>query len=288
MKTTSLILFGALMCGAQSGARLATGEVSSHGVFARFETRLEPGSPSIRHHGGGVLTENDVIKRHLCNFDDLTYFGYDLTMEALPDGRARLRFAGLTIVPSKMSEIYKEVPRWTALPLPAAPATLDVKLGETVALDLFVNPSTRQKVTEYVTIASSAPAEARVEGPARDFAADDVDIAINSPKVSIDGKPAFSWRGSISGQAVWVDLPSHGRFVFSLLPRPDLGMQKLGEIRGSLMTWRSGGHDYSIATSKRIAPGARAYHLYVFAVPRAVTEFTLWAGPKPDDPIRRR
>ncbi|MBY0503878.1 MAG: hypothetical protein K2X03_08205 [Bryobacteraceae bacterium] len=288
MKTISLILCGVFTCGAQSGAKLATGEVSSHGIFVRFETRLEPDSPPIRRFGGGVLTENEVIKRHLGNFDNHTYFGYDLTMEALPDGRARLRFAGLTMTPAKMSEIFKNTPQWTALPLPAAPAMLDVRVGETVALDLFVNPSTGQKVTEYLTIASSARTEARVEGTARDFAAEDVDIAISSPKVSIDGKPAFSWRGAIAGQAVWLDLPAHGRFVFSLLPRPDLGMQKLGEIRGSLMTWRSGGHDYSLTASKPIAPGSRAYHLFVFPIPRAVTEFTMWAGPKPDDPIRHR
>lgn len=288
MKIVGLILCGGLLYAAESGAKLATGEVSSHGVTAWFETRLEPGSPSIRRYGGGVLSENHVIKRHLCNFDNLTYFGYDLTMEALPDGRARLRFTGLTITPSKMSEIYREVPHWTALPLPSAPATLDVKAGETVALDLFANLSTGQKVTEYLTIANNARADARIEGPARDFTADDVDITVHSPKVSIDGKRTFSWRGSIAGPSVWVDLPGHGRFVFSLLPRPDLGMQKAGEIRGGVMTWRSGGHDYAIATSMPIAPGSRAYHLYVFAVPRTVTEFSLSAGPKPDDAIRRR
>ncbi len=288
MKMISLMLFSFLAQGAQPGAKLMSGGVSSHGISADFETRLVPGSPPIQRHGGGTLTEGHVIKRHLCNFDNLTYFGYDLTMEALPEGRVRLRFAGLTITPPKMSEIYKEVPNWTALPLPAAPATLDVKVGETVALDLFVNRSTGQKVTDYLTIEGSERVEARVEGPARDFSADDVDIAISSPKVNVDGKPAFSWGGSIAGQAVWVDLPAHGRFVFSLLPRPDLGMQRLGEIRGNRMTWRLGGHDYAIAASKPIAPGSRAYHLYVFAIPRAVTEFGLSAGPRPDDPIRRR
>ena len=65
-------------------------------------------------------------------------------------------------------------------------------------------------------------------------------------------------------------------------------MQRLGEIRGNRMGWRSGGHEYAIATDRPVATGSRAYHLYVFAIPRAVTQFELWAGPRPDDGIRRR
>jgi hypothetical protein len=65
-------------------------------------------------------------------------------------------------------------------------------------------------------------------------------------------------------------------------------MQRAGEIRGTTMTWRAGGHEYTITTAKPIAPGSRAYNLYVFHIPRTVKTFGMSAGPRPDDPIRRK
>ena len=150
MKFVSLVL---LSVSALHGETLLSGGGASNGVWVDLETRLEPSSPPIYKHGGGTLTEKNVIKRHICNFDNNTYFGYDLTMERLPNGKVRLRFAPLTITPRQMSELFERVQNWTALVLPdGAPASLEVRYGETVALDLFVNHSTGQKVTEYLTV----------------------------------------------------------------------------------------------------------------------------------------
>jgi len=87
---------------------------------------------------------------------------------------------------------------------------------------------------------------------------------------------------------VWLDLPSHGRFAFSLVPRPDLGAQRLGEIRSRRMTWRHAGYEYMVSTSTKIAPGTRAYNLYVLPVNRKVKEFVLRAGPKLEDAVHAR
>lgn len=284
MKLVSLILFSLSAYGAQ----LMSGGASSNGVWVNYETRLEPGSPPIHRHGGGTLTEKNVIKRHMCNFDNNTYFGYDLTVEPLVDGRHRFRFAPLTITPQEMSKIFDKVASWTPLPLPGGLITMEVRAGETVALDLFVNPSSGQKVTDYLTIKGKERQQVNVAGPAGDFGPEDATIEISSPHMSVDGKPAISSQGAVSGQAVWVDIPEHGRFVFSLAPRPDLGMQKAGEIRGTRMTWRNGGREYTITTDKPIASGLRAYHLYVFHIPRVAQYFGMSAGPKADDPIGRR
>ncbi len=150
MKLALLVL---LWSGAVDGATLMSGVSNSHGIAVQLETKLEPGQPSITKHGGGTLTENEVIKRHICNFDNQTYFGYDLTLERLSNGKVRFKFGKLTMTPKQMTKLFKEVPKWKALVLPKdSPATVDVTPGETVALDLFVNPTTRQKVTEYLTV----------------------------------------------------------------------------------------------------------------------------------------
>ena len=284
MKVVSLILFSLSAYGAQ----LMSGGASSNGVWVSYETRLEPGSPPITKHGGGTLTESNVIKRHLCNFENNTYFGYDLIVEPLAEGRYRLRFAPLTITPQRMSEIFNNVPNWTPLPLPGGAVTMEARAGETIALDLFVNPSSGQKVTDYLTIKGNERQQIHVAGPARDFSPEDATIEISSPHVSVDGNSIISSQGGVSGGAVWVDLPGHGRFVLSLAPRPDLGMQKAGEIRGTTMTWRTGGHEYMITADKPIASGSSAYNLYVFHIPRTTEHFGMSAGAKADDPIRRR
>ena len=62
----------------------------------------------------------------------------------------------------------------------------------------------------------------------------------------------------------------------------------MGEVRGTTLAWRHGGHDYSISNSKPVTLVSRAYNLYVFAISKTVTEFALFAGPRADDPIRQR
>jgi hypothetical protein len=107
-------------------------------------------------------------------------------------------------------------------------------------------------------------------------------------RLPFDGTKVTSAGGGVSGQSVWIDVPGHGRFVFSLAARTDLGMQRSGEIRGNTMTWQANGHDYKIETDKPIASGSRAYNLYVFHLPRTAEYFGMSAGPSPEPPIRNR
>jgi hypothetical protein len=284
MKLASLMLLS--VCA--YAADLMSGGASSHGVWVNYVARLEPGSPPIHKVGGGVLTTKEIIKRHLCNFDNNTYFGYDLTIEPLADNRYRLVFAPSSLTPQNITGFFKEVPVWTSLPLPEGPTTVEVRAGETVALDLFTNPSTGQKVTDYLTIGSGERQETHVTGEARDFNPEDATIEIISPHVSVDGKPLISSQGGISGSAVVVDIPGNGRFIFSLAARFDLGMQKAGEIRGTTMTWHSDGHEYAISSSKPITSGNRAYNLYVFHTPHAGEALGMAAYRHMEDALRNR
>jgi hypothetical protein len=282
-----------------STAAIQSGGASGdNGVYVQYEMKLEPPVPPITSYGGGVAVEKNVIKRHIVNYANKTYFGYDLTAEDAGDGRYRLRFAPLTITPEFMSRTYKGTSGWSSLALPTQPVTHTIRAGETIALDLFVNPSTGQKLIDYLRVENNSRQPVTVEGAARDFSPADAEIELSDPAISIDGKRfGKSSRGGISGPAVWIDLDGHGRFVFSLAPRPDLGLRRAGEIRGTTMTWRSGSSTYVIETDKPIASGSAAYHLYVFHDPsfRPPGHENLdrgWigmsAGPKPDAAFRRK
>ena len=275
-------------------AQVMTGNGSISGVSFSYETRLEPPAPIVTRSGGGTLTENDIAKRHICDFARQTYFGYDLRMEPLPNGQYRVTFSPLTITPSKMQEIFPEVKNWTLLPLPKQPATQVVKTGDTIALDLFVNPSTGQKLVEYLIVQGGQGRALSAYGPARDFSVEESILRISAPKLSINGKPqeaTHGFRGAI-GSPIWIHIGGRGRFIFTLLPRLDLGFQKAGEIRGSTMAWRWGADEFSLNTDSRIAPGEGAYNLYVFHDPNysplKSEELTMGAGGKLESLVRRQ
>jgi len=94
MKTLSLLLFSSI-----SWAQIQSGTATSNGVSIRYEARLEKPAPGITNIGGGVLVTDNLIKRHLCDMAQHTYFGYDLTMEPVSDGQYRLLFSPLSITP---------------------------------------------------------------------------------------------------------------------------------------------------------------------------------------------
>jgi hypothetical protein len=247
------------------GQQLASGHSDSHGVVVWYETKLEPADPPISKFGGGTLTENNIIKRHLCYFARKQYFGYDLTTEALGDGKYRLSFSPLSITPQKMEEIYPKEGSWSMVPLPQQPVTQVVQSGDTVAMDLFVNPSTGQKIVEYIKVqGSNAGGPLTVSGRSRDSSVEDGSLELDAPQLKINGVPSAESRGTVTGSPVWIYVMGRGRFVFTLAPRLDLGFQKAGQIRGSVMTWRFGNDEYVLSTNGRIAQGNGTFDLYVF------------------------
>jgi hypothetical protein len=68
---------------------------------------------------------------------------------------------------------------------------------------------------------------------------------------------------SVHGSLVWLYLPDHGRYVFSLVPRPGLNFKKAGEVRGGLIAFALGGDSITLECSSPIAAGDAPYHLYV-------------------------
>jgi hypothetical protein len=266
MKRISLLLivqFTGIVWG-----QLMTGSGSANGVSFSYETRLEPPDPPISKIGGGVLTHNNnIVKRHVCDFAQKKCFGYDLTMEPLADGRFRFEFSPLTITPEQMAEIFDNVGGWTLLPMPQHPAAQILQAGDTLALDLFVNPSTGQKIVDYLKIQGGHGRRLSASGPAHDFSVEAGWLEISAPRLTINGKlleATALYRGGVGGSPLWIYISGRGRFIFSLAPRMDLGLQKAGEIRGSTLTWRWGGDEFSLNTDKRIAPGGGAYNVYVF------------------------
>jgi hypothetical protein len=153
------------------------------------------------------------------------------------------------------------------LPLPKTPGTQTVRSGETIAVDLLINPLGGQKVVDYLTVRGPGQREVyTAEGPPREFTVEDVPLSIMGPRLTINGElveGTSGMTGGVSGVAVRFYLPDKGRFVLTLAPNEALGFRRAGEIRGSTLTFTIGRDTYSFDCNGRIAPGDGPYHLYV-------------------------
>ncbi len=265
MRTTSLLILLASAC---SGAQLVmSGSGSKAGVYFRYETRIEPELPGqkITGFGGGGLVVGAGFHRYLADTGTKKYIGYDLAIEPEPGGMFRVTFRTLGLSASKLG--LEPADGWSQLPLPPLPAPQMVRSRDTIAVDLFVHPGTGQKIVDYLFIQDDNRATRLPSGPPRDYTVDDVPIALNKLRLTVNGKQADEWGGGMSGPAVYFYLPNRGRFVFSLAPNEQLGFRKAGEVRGStlIITW--GNDSFVLDCDGPIAPGGGVFNLYVYHDP---------------------
>lgn len=225
------------------------------GLEIRFETRIEPAGTRLP---GGIFTGPDRAHHVINDAAHRRTFGYDIALDAAEDGQtAQIRIERLTLPDSKL-------PRdgWTLLGLPKYPVIPHVKVGETVALDLLVNPSTGQKVVDYLTLQRRGSMD--LSRPPHDFSLADVELTLMEPQVFLNGKPeAQDSSGGTAGAVVWFYLPGRGRFILSLIPNESLGFVKNGVVSGNGLLFRDGTEEFRVECTRGIAPASGTYNLYV-------------------------
>jgi hypothetical protein len=270
MSRSSLACFSLLLVPVPAVAGTAT----MNGITFSYESRLEPAVPVMRL-GSGVLVDR-TVKRHLWDISNRVFFGYDVSMDAMADGRYLFTFSPLTLTPQKMEELHPGTQAWRMIGLPRVPPMQILREGDTLAFDLFVNPSTGQKVVDYLKVERGDRRTLTAPGPARDLAVADVSMELSRPNFSVNGKQIAQSGGTVIAALPWLYYETYGCFYFSLVPRPDY--QRAGDIRGSTMKWRWGSDEFEVNTDGEIAPARhRAYNLYVFH------ETTLTADVGPPD-----
>jgi hypothetical protein len=237
-----------------------------------YDTFLEPSVPELGNMGGGTVGGEGIIHRFMSDRTQRVYFGYDVSIEVLPEPNAyRLMFSQLTSE-SVRQILGDDAASWTQLPAPdwGGPAVRIIHAGEVLSLDLLTNSRTGQKIVDYVTVngPSYTPAWDFIyeTGTPRDFRAEDAALDLRTPHMTVNGQDALASPSgfAVYGPVVWFYVPMHGRFILSLLPHPELGFIKAGEVRGSTLNFNVGDDTFSLAAASRIAPGQRPFTLYVF------------------------
>jgi hypothetical protein len=155
---------------------------------------------------------------------------------------------------------------WTFLELPKYPVIPGVKVGDTVALDLLVNPGTGQKIVDYLTLLRRGSID--LTRQPRDFQVADADLRLFDPQVVVDSKPQWSIEGGgFAGPVVWLSVNGRGRFILSLLPNDKLGFRKGGVVSRDGLLIHDGVAEIRVNCSREIAPGEGVFNLYVLHEP---------------------
>jgi len=263
------IAVSALPASAQVSASLA----SWPGIQVHFDARIEPPpgpgtDPAVlrqleRGIVGGVIVDGQV-HRFWRDAEQKVYLGYDLSIEPGPEPRVfQVHITPLSLTSKQMAE-HGFPETWTKLSLPKYPVIPELRVGDTLAIDLMENPKTGQKVVDYLTLQHTGPP---APGRARDFTLADVELSVNQMRLSVNGKLVDATAhtgGGISGAAVWFYLQGQGRFVLSLIPKQEFKLKRAGEVSGNVLTFRDGADTFRMECSGQIAPSPGRYNIYVF------------------------
>src|SRR5258708_5656028 len=133
-----------------TAADLSVTSAKWNGIELQFAAKLEPPGPaSMNELRGAVLTGPDRPHRLIFDAGSKRYFVYDLVVKPIGDQKVlQIRLEP----PSLTAQQLGVDPTWTKMLLPKYPVAPAVRVGETLAVDLLVNPSTGQKIVEYITL----------------------------------------------------------------------------------------------------------------------------------------
>jgi len=214
-------------------------------------------------------------------------FGYEVLLVEQQPGTYLATFGKLPITSLEASANAAGSEQWSIRAL-ALPEPRIVHQGDVVSIELMTDATTGDKLIEDVTIqlfsqramiGSPIPLPGRggpgqpgertvptVEGSPREFSAADAEMRLTQPRVTLNGtiQPAAGRATpSVTGNLVWFYIPGLGRYILSLVPRPELEFHKAGEVRGGRIALTLDGDAITLECFNEIATGHAPYNLYV-------------------------
>jgi len=152
------------------------------------------------------------------------------------------------------------------------PAPQIIEDGDTVSLDVLVNPQTGTKLIDLITVSSNnqtIPTATSTAAP-HDFSVDDVVLSVRGSELHINGEiPPESQSSTLScsGHLILFYVEGRGRFVFSIKPHNDYGFEKAGEIVDNKISFTIGGDKYEWISKSPIVGAGGSWTLWVLHEP---------------------
>lgn len=257
------------------------------GAFVMIRTESVP--PSAHGDTSNLVESEDksnLIHRIFVDAKNGLFFGYELLVELEPATR---QFR-VTVRP--LSEEYLEDlrarpvfqnrrlhPSYNAAAFNSAPQLIGD--GDTFTLDVLQSPRTGAKIVDVITVSLSDPGlqEAVSERPPRDLTLEDVQLKVTNYKLRVGGETVYRTTSGCAGALVWFALPEHGRFVFSLVPRPGYDFRKVGVVKHNTISFEWDGVAYEWESALPVVGTGGNWNLWVLR--DADYQFDLFEQPTP-------
>lgn len=147
----------------------------------------------------------------------------------------------------------------------AEPQTLDD--GDSVSLDLLVNPRTGVRVSDVFKVSFD---RARLwQAAPRDFTADSAQLSVRDHTLLVGGEFVAGGRAArgVAGSLVWFHVPGRGRFVLSLVPRDGYDFRKIALIEENRISFEFRGERYEWLSGAPVVAGGGTWHAWVLHDP---------------------
>ena len=235
-----------------------------NGTFVSFTTETVPNSSQ---EPLSVLLESEdkpnLIHRVFVDDKHGFFFGYDLIIEPTAASKKQFRVSvgplsseyeqGLRV--RKDFRAMQPHPSFNAAAFSASIKPQLVADGDTLALDVLLNPRTGVEIVDLIKISTDdprlqeSPLSARA---ARDFKLEDVQLKVGNYKLLVNDELIYRTASGCAGAIIWFSHPERGRFIFSLTPHAGYDFRKVGTVEHNKIAFTWEGDHYEWVSSQPV------------------------------------
>ena len=239
--------------------------------------------------GSQALTDrNQIVHRILRDPDGRFVFGYDLWISG--DAAAKrfkvvVRPLAAELETSLRGNVVAAGEGGLTFPRATEPQMLND--GAEFSIDLLINKTTGVKIIDVVRVSFNAK-RLGDENPgirARDFSLDAVAMEMRDYSLLLNDQLIATGKSKTgsSGALLWIYIPGHGRFIFSLVARADYPFQKAGTVAGNRIEFNLNGDHYVWLSSSSILREEGTWNLWVLPDPHYVPLVGARVEPPPQE-----
>jgi len=252
----------------------------------RQAIQLRPLPAALSSH---TLADRDqIIHRVLRDRDGRFVFGYDLWVfgdSANKQFKVAIRPLAAELASSLRGNEQATADSLSTFPKPTEPQTLSD--GAEFSLDILINKTTGVKIVDIVKL-SFDRASLGGENPAmrgRDFTADAVAMQMKDYSLLVNDELVATGKSKTgsAGALLWIYVPERGRFIFSLVPRPDYGFEKVGTVSANKIEFTLRGDHFEWLSSSPILREEGTWNLWVLSDPKYVPIMGSAMAPPPKE-----
>lgn len=231
---------------------------------------------------------NQTIHRILRDREGRFVFGYDLWISG--DRTTKHFKVAIKPLDSRLAEslLSRDAPGGEALAtFPGSTETQILDDNSEFSVDLLINKNAGVKFVDVVKVSFDRASLGDQNPPRRprDFSADAVAMEMKDYSLFVNDELITTGKSKTgsSGALLWLYVPKRGRFIFSLVPRPDYTFEKVGTVTGNRIEFSIRGERYEWLSSAPILREEGTWNLWVLSDPKYLPLMGANVAPPPQE-----